>query len=171
MSVECGSDCDYVKEERDLRAASSTDDATQPLHAGQDGVALLDDSGVPRILGVRSVRLDDAVDAVDRARQPACRNEPREVSASAARGIHISQPSIRSERSGEKKKRRRPGRRKRSGTRGRGRENSRIQPLARNSKRRGQIVQRNAPVTLEQLGVRLDPQLARVVLGVNRQQA
>ena len=59
--------------------STSTNNATQPLYAGEDSVTLLDDSGIASVFGVGAVRLDGPVDAVDRAGQPAGGDEAREV--------------------------------------------------------------------------------------------
>lgn len=141
----------------------SPDDATQPLHASQDRVPLLDHRGVPRVLGVRAVRLDDAVDTVDGASQATGGDEPREVPARTKdRGVSVPFDKRRgrlpreSER-GEAQKRLKAN------------EDSRIEPLARDPERRTEVVHRHAAVTLEQLSVRLDPEFARVVLGVDRE--
>lgn len=112
----------------------STNNPTQPLYARQDGVTLLDDGGVASVLGVGAVRLDGPVDAVDRARQPAGGDKARKIP------VRYTLPQRQCQLTEETRSRERERKQ---------RDDSRIEPLARDAERGTEVVHRDAPVTLE----------------------
>jgi hypothetical protein len=110
-------------------------------------VALLDDLLVLGVLAVAPVCLDDAVDLVDRAVEPAGRDQSRQVAGSRVQEL----VSLRA--------------------RARATERAAllVHELRADAKGSAHAVHRQRPVRLEQLGVSLDAHLADVVAGVRRE--
>ena len=126
----------------------------QPLHGIQEDIALTDDRLVLRVLERRPVRLHDAVHLVDRAVQPARRDEPRQLAV------------------------RRKGRRCESGSGcehggegGQRRGRAPVDEVDADAEGAREAVEREAPVGLEELAVREDAHLADVVARMRREYA
>lgn len=133
----------------DTRSCSiSADDPTEPLHRRQHNVSLLNHCLVERVLApvlaLLPVRLDDSVHSVDRAAQPPCGNEPRQITVEEYTLV----------------------------TDVRERERDvRIHEFLSYSERIAEVLHRDAAVRLQQLCVGLDAHFAHVVASVHGEQS